>query len=78
LGIPAITLAGLVELKGAFEAPANGGALPMAVGILSAAAVSWLAIAWLLRFLQNHGTWVFVAYRLVFGVVILLFFRQAI
>ena len=78
LGIPAITLAGFVELKGAFEAPANGGALPMAVGILSAAAVSWLAIAWLLRFLQNHGTWVFVAYRLVFGVVILLFFRQAI
>jgi undecaprenyl-diphosphatase len=78
LGIPAITLAGLVELKGAFEAPANGGPLPMVVGILSAAVVSWLAIAWLLRFLQNHGTWVFVAYRLVFGVVILLFFRQAI
>lgn len=78
LGIPAITLAGLVELKGAFEAPANGGALPMVVGILSAALVSWLAIAWLLRFLQNHGTWVFVAYRLVFGLMILLFFRQAI
>jgi undecaprenyl-diphosphatase len=78
LGIPAITLAGLVELKGAFEADANGGPLPMLVGILSAAVVSWLAIAWLLRFLQNHGTWVFVAYRLVFGVVILLFFRQAI
>jgi undecaprenyl-diphosphatase len=78
LGIPAITLAGLVELKGAFEAPANGGPLPMVVGILSAAVVSWLAIAWLLRFLQNHGTWVFVAYRLIFGVVILLFFRQAI
>lgn len=78
LGIPAITLAGLVELKGAFEAPANGGALPMVVGILSAALVSWLAIAWLLRFLQNHGTWVFVIYRLGFGLVILLFFRQAI
>jgi len=78
LGIPAISLAGLVELKGAFEAPANGGPLPMVVGILSAAVVSWLAIAWLLRFLQNHGTWVFVIYRLVFGLMILLFFRQAI
>jgi undecaprenyl-diphosphatase len=78
LGIPAITLAGLVELKGALEAPANGGPLPMLVGILSAAVVSWLAIAWLLRYLQNHGTWVFVAYRLLFGLVILLFFRQAI
>jgi undecaprenyl-diphosphatase len=78
LGIPAITLAGLVELKGALEAPANGGVVPMLVGILSAAVVSWLAIAWLLRYLQNHGTWVFVVYRLLFGLAILLFFRQAV
>jgi undecaprenyl-diphosphatase len=78
LGIPAITLAGLVELKGALDAPANGGPVPMLVGVLSAAVVSWLAIAWLLRYLQNHGTWVFVAYRLLFGLAILLFFRQAI
>jgi undecaprenyl-diphosphatase len=77
LGIPAITLAGLVELKDALEAPANGGPLPMLLGIVSAAAVSWLAIAWLLRYLQNHGTWLFVAYRLLFGLAILLFFRHA-
>jgi undecaprenyl-diphosphatase len=77
LGIPAITLAGLVELKEALQAPANGGLVPMLVGIFSAAVVSWLAIAWLLRFLQNHGTWVFVAYRLLFGLAILLFFRHA-
>lgn len=77
LGIPAITLAGLVELKEGLHAPANGGPLPMLLGILSAAVVSWLAIAWLLRYLQNHGTWVFVAYRLVFGLVILFFFRHA-
>ncbi len=78
LGIPAITLAGLVELKDALKSPTNGGLLPMLVGIITAAVVSWLAIAWLLRYLQNHGTWLFVAYRLLFGVVILLFFRQAI
>ncbi|MFM7641487.1 MAG: undecaprenyl-diphosphate phosphatase [Cyanobium sp.] len=78
LGIPAITLAGLVELKDALKSPTNGGLLPMLVGIITAAVVSWLAIAWLLRYLQNHGTWVFVAYRLLFGLVILLFFRQAV
>lgn len=72
LGIPAITLAGLVELKDAFAVPANGGPLPMLVGIVVAAVVSWLAIAWLLRFLQTNSTWVFVIYRLVFGIVILL------
>ena len=76
LGIPAITLAGLVELKAAVEAPANGGLIPMLVGVLVAAVVSWLAIAWLLRFLRDHSTWVFVAYRLLFGVLLLTVFRH--
>ncbi len=73
LGIPAITLAGLVELKSAFAEPIAGGALPLLVGIVSAAVVSWLAIAWLLRFLQTNSTWWFVGYRLVFGLSLLLF-----
>ena len=42
----------------------------MLVGI-AAAVVSWLAIAWLLRFLQQHSTWIFVAYRLLFGLILL-------
>lgn len=78
LGLPAIALAGLVELKGALEAPANGGPLPLLVGILSAAVVSWLAIAWLLRFLQRHSTWIFVIYRLAFGVAILIWLRATV
>jgi undecaprenyl-diphosphatase len=77
LGLPAITLAGLAELKDALASPANGGPLPMLVGLLSALVVSWLAIAWLLRYLQRHGTWVFVVYRLLFGGAILLWFRAA-
>ena len=67
LGIPAIAIAGLVELKDAFSQPVSGGVLPLLVGIASSAVVSWLAIAWLLRFLQNHSTWWFVGYRLFFG-----------
>jgi undecaprenyl-diphosphatase len=77
LGLPAITLAGLVELKDALGSPANGGPLPLLVGLLAALVVSWLAIAWLLRYLQRHGTWVFVVYRLLFGAAILLWFRAA-
>ena len=71
LGIPAITIAGIVELKGAFAASAAAGPLPLLVGIVSATVVSWLAIDWLLKFLQRHSTWVFVAYRLIFGVLLL-------
>ena len=77
LGIPAITLAGLVELKDALASPSHGGALPMLLGVATAAVVSWMAIAWLLRFLQQNSTWLFVAYRLLFGLVLLLGFRGA-
>ena len=76
LGIPAISIAGLVELKEAFGQPAAGGVLPLLVGIASSALVSWLAIAWLLRFLQNHSTWWFVGYRLFFGLGLLLWVAQ--
>ena len=72
LGIPAITLAGLVELKDALAEPVAGGALPLLVGVVTAAVVSWLAIAWLLQFLQKHSTWWFVGYRLLFGLGLLL------
>jgi len=78
LGVPAITLAGVVQLKDAIASPANGGLVPMLVGIVAAAVVSWLAIAWLLRFLQRHSTWVFVVYRLVFGLAILIGVRATV
>ena len=72
LGIPAITLAGLIELKDAVAQPVAGGVIPLVAAIVTAAVVSWLAIAWLLRFLQQHSTWWFVGYRLLFGVSLLL------
>ena len=71
LGVPAISLAGLVELNQAFLVSAEAGPLPLLTGIISAAVVSWLAIDWLLKFLQRHSTWIFVAYRLMFGAALL-------
>jgi len=72
LGIPAITLAGLVELKDAFKTGISGDTVfPLVLGVVSAAVFSYLSIAWLLKYLQRNSTWVFVWYRLVFGLVIL-------
>lgn len=72
LGIPAITLAGLVELKDVVkEGFAGVGMLPLLVGVISATVFSYASIAWLLRFLQTQSTWVFIWYRLAFGVAIL-------
>lgn len=72
LGIPAITLAGLVEFKGVLEQGlADGAMVSLAIGVISSAIFSYLSIAWLIRFLQTQSTWVFIWYRLVFGVTIL-------
>jgi undecaprenyl-diphosphatase len=72
LGTPAITLAGLVELKDALKSGlAGSGLISLIVGVISAAVFSYLAIAWLLKFLKKRSTWVFVWYRLAFGIFIL-------
>lgn len=72
LGIPAITLAGLVELKDALDQGLGSEELiSFIVGTISAAIFSYAAIAWLLRYLQTKNTWIFVWYRLAFGVAIL-------
>ncbi|MDJ0511464.1 MAG: undecaprenyl-diphosphate phosphatase [Crocosphaera sp.] len=71
LGIPAITLAGLVELKEVLDLGlSNDIIVPVIVGVVSSAVFSYLAIAWLIRYLQKRDTWVFVWYRLGFGLLI--------
>ena len=53
------------------KASGSTGVLPLLVGIAVAAISSWFTIGVLLGYLKRHSTWIFVAYRLVFGVVLL-------
>jgi undecaprenyl-diphosphatase len=72
LGIPAIAISGLVELKDMFDSGAASTGMVALIGaLISSAVFSYLAIAWLLDFLKRRSTWVFVWYRLAFGVFIL-------
>jgi undecaprenyl-diphosphatase len=72
LGMPALVISGIVELYHMYKAGLSGtGFVDLAVGLVVSAVVSYVAIAWLLRYLQNHATWIFVAYRVLFGVGVL-------
>ena len=76
LGIPAIMLSGLLELKHMLEdGLGDAGAASLAVGLIVSTVVSYLSIVWLLRFLQNHSTWVFVLYRLIFGITVIVLYQ---
>jgi len=71
LGIPAVALAGLSEIGDAVQASRGAGLGPLLVGIATAAISSWFTIGVLLGYLKRHSTWIFVGYRLVFGIVLL-------
>ncbi|MFA6210089.1 MAG: undecaprenyl-diphosphate phosphatase [Candidatus Obscuribacterales bacterium] len=75
LGIPAVTLAGLLELYHMVKdglVSDSSGLTSLAVGLVSSVVVSYLSIAWLIRYLQQHNTWIFVGYRLIFGITVLI------
>ena len=74
LGLPAITLAGLSELKNTFNSPISSSneILPLIIGIISSAISSWLVIDWFIQYLQKNKTWMFISYRLLFGMTLLI------
>ena len=71
VGIPAISISGLVELFTLFRTLSIIDILPTIVGILSSFFSSLFAINFFLKFLAKNNTFVFVYYRLAFGVFLL-------
>ncbi|MEU1269771.1 undecaprenyl-diphosphate phosphatase [Streptomyces sp. NPDC005799] len=69
LGIPALTGAGLYELKDALGT--GVGAAPLAVGTGVSFVVAYASIAWLLKYVAKHSFNAFVIYRIIVGVLLL-------
>ena len=72
LSVPAITASGLLELREAVHSLPAGSAAPLAVATVVSGVVGYASIWFLLRFLREHSTGVFVGYRLLVGALILL------
>ncbi|MCA1621920.1 MAG: UDP-diphosphatase [Acidobacteria bacterium] len=70
LSIPAITASGLLELREALHLLPEGSAVPLVVASIVSGLVGYASIWFLLRFLREHSTGVFIAYRLVVGALI--------
>jgi len=73
LSIPAVVLSGLLELASisSGEEGENTGALTLIVATVLAFVVGYASIAFLLRFLATRSTVIFVAYRVVLGVLVI-------
>ena len=68
MAIPALTAAGLYEVKDLDPGVVGFGQL--AVGILIAFVVAYASIAWLLKFVAHHPITTFVWYRVALGLVL--------
>lgn len=69
LAIPALTAAGLYELKDALSE--SIGVTPLVIGTLVSFAVAYASIAWLLRFVAHHSLAAFVWYRVALGLLLI-------
>ncbi len=70
VGIPAISISGLVELFNLLRTISTIDILPIIIGIVSSFFSSIFAIDLFIKFLAKNNTFVFVFYRLAFGVFI--------
>ena len=73
LSVPAVVLSGLFELASIIdgEEGEHVGAVELLTATAFAFVVGYASIAFLLRFLANHTMFVFVAYRVVLGALVL-------
>jgi undecaprenyl-diphosphatase len=72
LGLPAIVLAGALELHTLFKAGLDFyGWMILLVGLTTASISAFAAIYGLLHYLEKRSTWIFVWYRLIMGVLLL-------
>ena len=71
VGIPAISISGIVELFTIYRTSLPIDFIPIIIGIISSFFSSLIAIDFLLKFLARNSTFIFVYYRLAFGVFIL-------
>ena len=72
LGIPSISLAAIVEFIFSFNEFDSFGFSPLIVGLISTFVSSLFAIDFLLKYFSSNGLKLFIIYRFVFGIVILL------
>jgi len=72
LGMPAISLAAMVEFISSFNDFSSLGFSPIIVGLITTFLSSLFAIDFLLKYFSSNGLKIFIIYRIIFSVVILL------
>jgi undecaprenyl-diphosphatase len=68
LSIPAVVASGLFELYQSRHHLGDMGITPLIISAIVSGIVGYAAIAFLLRYLKTHSTYLFIIYRIVLGI----------
>lgn len=71
LSIPAITLSGLYELYDEREILLNESLVPLVIATAVSGVIGYLSIAFLLNYLKTRSNLLFIIYRIILGIIIL-------
>ncbi len=71
IGVPAIAGAGLLAVKDMLEASTSPDFVHLGIGFISSFISGYIAIDFLIRFLQKRSLTVFVVYRVILGLILL-------
>ncbi len=79
LSIPAITAAGLYKLKDVIKDPNLGTLIvPYLVGTIVAGVTGFAVIHWFLGYVRKHNTNIFVIYRIIVGIALLVLYKNGL
>jgi undecaprenyl-diphosphatase len=78
LSMPAVFASGMLELQKALKILPADTMVPLIAGILAAGIVGYMSIWFLLAYLRRNSTAVFIVYRIILGIVILILLWQGI
>jgi undecaprenyl-diphosphatase len=72
LSVPAVLASGLLELYQSLSLLTNAMWINLIVSTIAAAVSGYLAIDFLLKYLRKHSTYLFIYYRIIAGILILI------
>jgi undecaprenyl-diphosphatase len=78
MSIPAVAASGLLEFYQSLEYIDRNGMVNLIAATVASAVVGYLAIELLLRYLKKNSTVVFIVYRIIVGIIILILLGKGI
>jgi undecaprenyl-diphosphatase len=78
MSIPAVAASGLLEFYQSLKYLDTHGTINLIIGTVAAAIIGYFSIEFLLKYLKKNSTFIFIAYRIILGVIILILISKGI